>query len=266
MRTARLGTAWALAHQAAQPRTEPRAQRASAPPPVVPFSPRDWPPLWGRDPLPRLPSAISQSHRPTSSGVPRSPRLQGAEPQGAPPLGPSPSAAGPFRVGGRGHETRSDWPTLAARCVRIGLAQLAGAWLRRLAGVLLKAPRRGRALSPCAMAYQGLAQEYLGMPAVTRAYTTACVLTTAAVVRAGGAGTGVLCWGGCGAAGAACLASGSGGSCPACVSQQLEFITPFQLYFNPDLIFRKLQVRPCPGARGPDCVRRGCSDTAGAAC
>lgn len=34
------------------------------------------------------------------------------------------------------------------------------------------------------MAYQGLAQEYLGMPAVTRAYTTACVLTTAAVVRA----------------------------------------------------------------------------------
>nr|CAG32744.1 hypothetical protein RCJMB04_34k12 [Gallus gallus] len=54
------------------------------------------------------------------------------------------------------------------------------------------------------MAYQGLAQEYLGMPAVTRAYTTACVLTTAAV--------------------------------------QLEFITPFQLYFNPDLIFRKLQI------------------------
>lgn len=36
------------------------------------------------------------------------------------------------------------------------------------------------------MAYQGFAQEYLGMPAVTRAYTTACVLTTAAVVRARG--------------------------------------------------------------------------------
>ncbi|XP_075290477.1 derlin-2 isoform X1 [Opisthocomus hoazin] len=54
------------------------------------------------------------------------------------------------------------------------------------------------------MAYQGFAQEYLGMPAVTRAYTTACVLTTAAV--------------------------------------QLEFITPFQLYFNPDLIFRKFQI------------------------
>ncbi|XP_074462845.1 derlin-2-like isoform X6 [Larus michahellis] len=54
------------------------------------------------------------------------------------------------------------------------------------------------------MAYQGFAQEYLGMPAVTRAYTTACVITTAAV--------------------------------------QLEFITPFQLYFNPDLIFRKFQI------------------------
>ncbi|XP_035412714.1 derlin-2-like isoform X3 [Cygnus olor] len=53
------------------------------------------------------------------------------------------------------------------------------------------------------MAYAGLAQEYLGVPAVTRAYTTACVLTTAAV---------------------------------------LELLTPFQLYFNPDLIFRKLQV------------------------
>ncbi|NWZ24631.1 DERL2 protein, partial [Asarcornis scutulata] len=54
------------------------------------------------------------------------------------------------------------------------------------------------------MAYAGLAQEYLGVPAVTRAYTTACVLTTAAV--------------------------------------QLELLTPFQLYFNPDLIFRKLQL------------------------
>lgn len=45
------------------------------------------------------------------------------------------------------------------------------------------------------MAYQGFAQEYLGMPAVTRAYTTACVLTTAAVVsggRGGGPGPGGL--------------------------------------------------------------------------
>lgn len=32
------------------------------------------------------------------------------------------------------------------------------------------------------MAWQGLAAEFLQVPAVTRAYTTACVLTTAAVV------------------------------------------------------------------------------------
>nr|XP_033812943.1 derlin-3 isoform X2 [Geotrypetes seraphini] len=54
------------------------------------------------------------------------------------------------------------------------------------------------------MANRGLAQEYMQIPAVTRTYTTACVLTTAAV--------------------------------------QLEFISPFQLYFNPDLIFRKFQA------------------------
>ncbi|XP_062887681.1 derlin-2-like isoform X1 [Mobula hypostoma] len=54
------------------------------------------------------------------------------------------------------------------------------------------------------MAYQSLLQEYRQIPVVTRAYTTACVLTTAAV--------------------------------------QLEFITPFQLYFNPDLIIKKYQV------------------------
>lgn len=34
------------------------------------------------------------------------------------------------------------------------------------------------------MAYQTLQQEYLQIPVVTRAYTTACVLTTAAVVSA----------------------------------------------------------------------------------
>ncbi|XP_051829379.1 derlin-3 isoform X2 [Antechinus flavipes] len=53
------------------------------------------------------------------------------------------------------------------------------------------------------MAQRGLAAEFWQVPAVTRAYTAACVLTTAAV---------------------------------------LELITPFQLYFNPDLIFRKFQV------------------------
>ncbi|XP_068950253.1 derlin-2 isoform X2 [Petaurus breviceps papuanus] len=53
------------------------------------------------------------------------------------------------------------------------------------------------------MAYQSLRLEYLQIPPVSRAYTTACVLTTAAV--------------------------------------QLELITPFQLYFNPELIFRHFQ-------------------------
>ncbi|XP_040856804.1 derlin-2 isoform X5 [Ochotona curzoniae] len=53
------------------------------------------------------------------------------------------------------------------------------------------------------MAYQSLRLEYLQIPPVSRAYTTACVLTTAAV--------------------------------------QLELITPFQLYFNPELIFKHFQ-------------------------
>ncbi|XP_029295988.1 derlin-2-like [Cottoperca gobio] len=47
-------------------------------------------------------------------------------------------------------------------------------------------------------------QEYFQIPVVTRTYTTACVLTTAAV--------------------------------------QLEVITPFQLYFNPDLIIRRYEI------------------------
>ncbi|KAJ8312392.1 hypothetical protein KUTeg_009765 [Tegillarca granosa] len=54
------------------------------------------------------------------------------------------------------------------------------------------------------MAAQTFQQEYMQMPPVTRGYTTACVLTTLAV--------------------------------------QLDIITPFQIYFNPDLIFRKFQV------------------------
>ncbi|XP_028938283.1 derlin-2 isoform X2 [Ornithorhynchus anatinus] len=54
------------------------------------------------------------------------------------------------------------------------------------------------------MAYHSLRLEYLQIPPVSRAYTTACVLTTAAV--------------------------------------QLELITPFQLYFNPELIFKHFQV------------------------
>jgi len=49
-----------------------------------------------------------------------------------------------------------------------------------------------------------LQQEYMDMPIITKAYTTACVLTTTAV--------------------------------------QLDLVSPFQLYFNPDLICKNYQV------------------------
>ncbi|XP_031530551.2 derlin-3 isoform X1 [Vicugna pacos] len=58
------------------------------------------------------------------------------------------------------------------------------------------------------MAWRGLATEFLQVPAVTRTYTAACVLTTAAV--------------------------------------QLELLSPFQLYFNPHLVFRKFQTLQVP--------------------
>ncbi|KAM8818443.1 derlin-3 isoform 2-T2 [Rhynchonycteris naso] len=61
------------------------------------------------------------------------------------------------------------------------------------------------------MAWQGLAAEIQQVPAVTRAYTAACVVTTAAV---------------------------------------LELLSPFQLYFNPHLVFRKFQVPVLPHAGG----------------
>lgn len=54
------------------------------------------------------------------------------------------------------------------------------------------------------MAFQSFRDEYMQMPPVTRAYTTACVVTTIAV--------------------------------------QLEIISPFQLYFNPDLILYKYEL------------------------
>lgn len=54
------------------------------------------------------------------------------------------------------------------------------------------------------MAYQTFRQEYMQMPIVTRAYTTACVVTTFAV--------------------------------------QLDLVSPFQLYFNPILIVKQYQV------------------------
>ena len=53
------------------------------------------------------------------------------------------------------------------------------------------------------MAYQTFQQEYMQIPPITRAYSTACVLTTLAV--------------------------------------QLDIVTPFRLYFNPTLIFKQLQ-------------------------
>ncbi|XP_063220782.1 derlin-2 [Bacillus rossius redtenbacheri] len=54
------------------------------------------------------------------------------------------------------------------------------------------------------MAYQTFRQEYMQMPVVTRAYTTACVITTLAV--------------------------------------QLDLVSPFQLYFNPILIAKQYQL------------------------
>lgn len=54
------------------------------------------------------------------------------------------------------------------------------------------------------MAHLTFQQEYMQMPPVTRAYTTACVITTILV--------------------------------------QLDLVSPFQLYFNPTLIFRHYQL------------------------
>ncbi|XP_050680829.1 derlin-2 [Leptidea sinapis] len=54
------------------------------------------------------------------------------------------------------------------------------------------------------MAYQTILQEYMLIPPVTRAYTTACVVTTLAV--------------------------------------QLDLVSPFQLYFNPTLILTRYQI------------------------
>ncbi|CAG5129398.1 unnamed protein product [Candidula unifasciata] len=54
------------------------------------------------------------------------------------------------------------------------------------------------------MAAQTFQQEYMQMPPITRAYTTACVLTTLKV--------------------------------------QLDLVSPFQIYFNPELIFRQYQL------------------------
>ncbi|XP_041052445.1 derlin-2 isoform X1 [Carcharodon carcharias] len=87
------------------------------------------------------------------------------------------------------------------------------------------------------MAYQSLQQEYLQIPLVTRAYTTACVLTTAAVV-------GVSCLLVLDPASAwrRLIDSGRVKEGRRVEGKQLEIITPFQLYFNPELIFKHYQV------------------------
>ncbi|CAF0800473.1 unnamed protein product [Brachionus calyciflorus] len=54
------------------------------------------------------------------------------------------------------------------------------------------------------MAYQLIYHEFMQIPPVTRAYVTSCVLTTLAV--------------------------------------QLDIVTPYQLYFNPELIFKNFQL------------------------
>uniref|UniRef100_A0A182WZ63 Derlin n=1 Tax=Anopheles quadriannulatus TaxID=34691 RepID=A0A182WZ63_ANOQN len=54
------------------------------------------------------------------------------------------------------------------------------------------------------MAYQTIRQEYLQIPIVTRVYSTACIITT--------------------------------------LSVHLDIVTPFQLYFNPKLIFEHYQL------------------------
>uniref|UniRef100_A0A2M4AAI0 Derlin n=1 Tax=Anopheles triannulatus TaxID=58253 RepID=A0A2M4AAI0_9DIPT len=54
------------------------------------------------------------------------------------------------------------------------------------------------------MAYQTIRQEYLEIPIVTRVYSTACLITT--------------------------------------LSVHLDIVTPYQLYFNPKLIFRHFQL------------------------
>lgn len=73
------------------------------------------------------------------------------------------------------------------------------------------------------MAYQTLRAEYANMPPVTRAYTTACVITTLAVVRKH-----------------SLIFSAS--NIDVHFFQQLELASPFQLYFNPILIIKQGQV------------------------
>jgi Derlin-2/3 len=65
-----------------------------------------------------------------------------------------------------------------------------------------------------------VAHEFWDMPPVTRVYTSTCVLLTTAVASDGRCASGVIC-----------------------NLQQLDLLTPFQLYYNPTLIFVHMQVR-----------------------
>lgn len=92
------------------------------------------------------------------------------------------------------------------------------------------------------MAGQRLAAGFLQVPAVTRAYTAACVLTTAAVVSGPGGRVGTMVTVPDGQEWLRDVACFPGLTLPP-VPQQLELLSPFQLYFNPHLVFRKFQVR-----------------------
>ena len=72
---------------------------------------------------------------------------------------------------------------------------------------------------------QNLQQEFMNIPIITRGYTAACVLTTLAVVSPIIACHHLL---------SHCTRLFCG--------QQLDLASPFQLYFNPQLIFSKYQV------------------------
>lgn len=102
------------------------------------------------------------------------------------------------------------------------------------------------------MAWRGLAAEFLQVPAVTRAYTMACVITTAAVVSLlGGRGVAMVTAGGeRERRGVTMVTVGFPRAAPDAplAPQQLDLLSPFQLYFNPHLVFRKFQVSspsPC---------------------
>jgi len=75
------------------------------------------------------------------------------------------------------------------------------------------------------MAYHTLRQEYMLMPPVTRAYTTVCLLTSIAVVS--------NTWK---------LKTNLDINSKIFNFQQLDVVSPFQLYFNPLLITQKFEV------------------------